>query len=54
MLAQGRGGRYAEDEVDIVGAAPVDDLRTATVTVGPDQDPDVRQLLRIVRTRRRR
>lgn len=42
MLAQGRGGRYAEDEVDIVGAAPVDDLRAAIVTVGPDQDPDVR------------
>lgn len=42
MLAQGRGGRHAEDEVNIVGAAPVDDLWAAIVAVGPDQDPGVR------------
>lgn len=41
MLAQGCGGRHAEDEVNIVGAAPVDDRRTAIVAVGPDQDPGV-------------
>ncbi len=42
MLAQRRGGRHAEDEDDTVGAAPVDDLRTAIVAVGPDQDLGVR------------
>ena len=42
MLAQGRGGRQAEDEVDIVGAAPVNDQRAAVVAVGPDQDAGVR------------
>ncbi len=42
MLAQGRGGRQAEDEVDIVGAAPVDDLRAAVMPVGPDKDAGVR------------
>ena len=44
MLAQGGGGCHAEDEVDIVGAAPVDDLWTAIVAVGPDQDPGVRPI----------
>src|SRR5207344_1935868 len=42
VLAQGRGGRQAEDEVDIVGAAPVNDQRAAVVAVGPDQDACVR------------
>ena len=42
VLAQGRGGRQAEDEVDIVGAAPVNDQRAAVVAVGPDQDAGVR------------
>ena len=40
--AQGRGRRQAEDEVDAVGAAPVNDQRTAIVAVGPDQDAGVR------------
>lgn len=38
LLAQGGGGRQAEEEVAIVGAAPVDDLRPTIVTVGADQD----------------
>lgn len=38
-LAQRRGGRQPEDEVDIVGAAPIDDRWTAIMSVGPDQDP---------------
>ncbi len=44
MLAQCGGGRQAENEVDGVGAAPVDDLRTAVVAVGPDQEPGVRPI----------
>jgi hypothetical protein len=44
MLAQGGGGRHAENEVDTVGAAPVDDRRTAIMAVGPDQDPGVRPI----------
>ena len=32
MLAQGRGGCQAEDEVDVVGAAPVNDQRTAVMS----------------------
>ncbi len=42
MLAQCGGGRQTEDEVDIIGAAPVDDLRTTIMAVGPDQDRGVR------------
>ena len=42
MLAQGRGGCQAEDEVDVVGAAPVNDQRTAVMSVGSDQDAGVR------------
>ena len=38
MPAQGRGRRDAEDEVDPVGAAPVEDLRAAIVAVGAQQD----------------
>src|SRR4051812_13790181 len=38
MPAQGRGRRNAEDEVDPVGATPVDDLRAAIVAVGAQQD----------------
>src|SRR5215203_7166348 len=38
MTAQGRGRRDAEDEVDPVGATPVDDLRTAIGAVGAQQD----------------
>lgn len=40
MLAQG-GGRQAEDEVNIVGAAPIYDQGTAIVAVGADQNPSV-------------
>src|SRR4051812_37611122 len=36
--AQGRGRRNAEDEVDPVGATPVDDLRAAIVAVGAQQE----------------
>src|SRR4051812_50043808 len=38
MPAQGRGRRDAEDEVDLVGATPVEDLRAAIVAVGTQQD----------------
>src|SRR3954469_9267697 len=38
MPAQGRGRRNAEDEVDPVGATPVEDLRAARVAVGAQQD----------------
>ena len=38
MPAQGRGRRDAEDEVDPVGATPVEDLRAAIVAVGAQQD----------------
>ena len=44
MLGQRRFWRHPENEVDIVGAAPVDDLRAAIVAVGPDQDPGVRPI----------
>jgi len=39
MLEQGAGWRDTEDEVDIVGAAPIDDQPTAIMAVGADQDP---------------
>src|SRR3954451_19483726 len=38
MPPQGRGRRNPEDEVDPVGATPVDDLRAAIVAVGAQQD----------------
>src|SRR3954462_13840463 len=38
MPAQGRGRRNAEDEVNPVGATPVEDLRAAIVAVGAQQD----------------
>ena len=54
VLAQGRGGRQAEDEVDIVGAAPVNDQRAAVVAVARIRMRVFGQLVRIARTRRRR
>ncbi len=42
MPAQGGGRRDAEDEVDAVGAAPVDNERAAVMAVAPDQDPCLR------------
>jgi hypothetical protein len=38
MTAQSRGRRDAEDEVEAIGAAPVDDLRAAIMAVGAQQD----------------
>src|SRR3954449_10871897 len=38
MPPQGRGRRNAEDEVNPVGATPVEDLRAAIVAVGAQQD----------------
>lgn len=38
MLAQGRGGRQAEDEVETVGVAPVSARWAALMAVGSDQD----------------
>lgn len=39
MPAQGGCWRNAENEVDAVGAAPVDDQRAAVMAVAPDQNP---------------
>jgi len=42
MPAQGGSWRNAENKVDAIGAAPVDDQRAAVVAVAPDQDPRLR------------
>ena len=54
MTAQGRRRRDAKDEVDPVGATPVEDLRAAIVAVGAQQDRRSGQLARIARSSRRR
>ena len=38
MAAQGRGWGDAEDVIEAIGATPVENLGTAIVAVGPQQD----------------
>ena len=42
MAAQCRGWRDAEDVIEAIGATPIENLRTAIVAVGPQQDLGVR------------
>src|SRR4051794_17600577 len=54
MPAQGRGRRDAEDEVDPLGATPVEDLRATIMAVSAQQDLVFGQLARMARSSRRR